>query len=139
MQSLGKNDTSRAESASQSGFGKNIANWKNRDLAYPSNVLHLATECGNKKHSAVFPKSIPNWFIRLLTDPGDLVLDPFVGSGTSVVAASELGRNYVGIDKIQEYVDITAARLTGAAVSGGKASASKADVREESLFSETQG
>jgi site-specific DNA-methyltransferase (adenine-specific) len=95
---LGKNDVVRFNSSVGSGFGKNIANWVGRDLAYPSNVLHLATECGNKNHSAAFPRSLPKWFIRLFTDPGDRVLDPFVGSGTTSVAALELGRGSVGIE-----------------------------------------
>ena len=49
LSSLGKNDVVRYDSQVGSGFGKNIANWKDRELAFPSNVLHFATECGNKK------------------------------------------------------------------------------------------
>lgn len=56
LRSLGSNDIIRFNSQVGSGFGKNIANWKGRGMAYPSNVLHLATECGNKSHSAAFPK-----------------------------------------------------------------------------------
>jgi DNA modification methylase len=41
----------------------------------PSNVLHLATECSNKSHSAAFPESLPAWFIKLFTQSGDVVLD----------------------------------------------------------------
>jgi len=103
LKSLGKNDTVRYDSQVGSGFGKNIANWLGRDRAYPSNVLHFATECGNKNHSAAFPPALPEWFIKLLTDQGDMVLDPFAGSGTTLVAAKELGRNSVGIDLLPEY------------------------------------
>jgi DNA modification methylase len=103
LRSLGVNDIVRFQSRVGSGFGKNIANWKDRDFAYPSNVLHLATECGNKEHSAAFPRSLPDWFIKLFTDPGDWVLDPFVGSGTTCVSAQELGRHSVGIDIKQEF------------------------------------
>ncbi|HEY7116933.1 MAG TPA: site-specific DNA-methyltransferase [Tepidisphaeraceae bacterium] len=102
---LGRNDVVRFNSSVGSGFGKNIANWVGRDLAYPSNVLHLATECGNKNHSAAFPRSLPQWFIRLFTDPTDRVLDPFVGSGTTSVAALELGRASVGIEIQSTYCD----------------------------------
>ena len=109
LRSLGKNDVIRFNSQVGSGFGKNIANWKDRELAYPSNVLHFATECGNKNHSAAFPKALPEWFIKLFTDPGDWVLDPFVGSGTTSVVAQELGRNSVGIDTIKEYTMLRAA------------------------------
>jgi DNA modification methylase len=103
LRALGKNDRSRFDSRVGSGFGKNIANWVGRDMAFPSNVLHLATECGNKNHSAAFPRALPNWFIRLFTDPGDRVLDPFVGSGTTSVVAAGLGRESVGIEIQGEY------------------------------------
>lgn len=103
LKSLGKNDVVRFDSQVGSGFGKNIANWAQRTMAYPTNVIHLATECGNKNHSAAFPQALPEWFIRLFTDEGDCVLDPFVGSGTTLRAAKELGRNAVGIDAQAEY------------------------------------
>jgi DNA modification methylase len=105
LKKLGKNDVSRFDSRVGSGFGKNIANWVGRELAFPSNVLHLATECGNKNHSAAFPKALPQWFIKLFTSEGDSVLDPFVGSGTTSVAAKELGRNSLGIELVEEYCD----------------------------------
>jgi len=109
LKSLGKNDVIRFDSQVGSGFGKNIANWINRDKAYPSNVLHFATECGNKGHSAAFPKSLPEWFIKLFTDEGDWVLDPFAGSGTTCEAARELRRNSVGIDSVREYYQMAKA------------------------------
>lgn len=102
---LGKNDVKRFDSRVGSGFGKKIENWVGRDLAFPSNVLHLATECGNKNHSAAFPKALPQWFIKLFTSEGDHVLDPFVGSGTTSVAAKELGRHSMGIELVEEYCD----------------------------------
>ncbi|MCA9352486.1 site-specific DNA-methyltransferase, partial [Patescibacteria group bacterium] len=86
-----------------SGFGKNVSKWVGRKLAYPTNVLHLATETGNKKHSAVFPKSLPEWFIKLFTKQGDVVLDPFLGSGTTSLVAGQLGRNSIGIELLPEY------------------------------------
>ena len=103
LKSLGENDVIRYDSQVGSGFGKNIANWAGRDMAYPTNVLHLATECGNKNHSAAFTIALPEWFIKLFTDPGDTVLDPFVGSGTTLEAARRLGRNGIGIDILPEY------------------------------------
>lgn len=111
LSKLGENDQIRFNSQVGSGFGKNIANWVGRDLAYPSNVLHLATECGNKNHSAAFPKSLPSWFIKLFSDPGDLILDPFTGSGTTCLAAYELQRHYLGIELKEEYYQIALANL----------------------------
>jgi site-specific DNA-methyltransferase (adenine-specific) len=98
LRNLSETDRIRDESKVKSGFGKKIDNWIGRDLAYPTNVLHLATECGNKSHSAAFPEDLPAWFIKLFTKKNDLVLDPFLGSGTTVVAAARLLRKFVGIE-----------------------------------------
>jgi DNA modification methylase len=103
LSNLSKNDKQRAASAVGSGFGKNVANWLGRERVYPDNVLHLATECGNKSHSAVFPVALPSWFIRLFTKEGDFVLDPFAGSGTTAVACKRLNRNYLMIDVVGKY------------------------------------
>ncbi len=65
-------------------------------------------------HRAVFPEAVVTEFIRLLTRPGDVVLDPFVGSGTTAVAAKKLGRRYVGIDINPEYCAYARQRLAGA-------------------------
>ncbi len=103
LKKLSSNDKTRFESQVKSGFGKNIANWLDRDMAYPSNVLHLATECSNRNHSAAFPMALPDWFIKLFSDPGDVVLDPFVGAGTSAIVAKKLDRRYIGIDINPDY------------------------------------
>jgi site-specific DNA-methyltransferase (adenine-specific) len=106
LKNLSETDKKRDNSKVESGFGKKIANWIGRDMAYPSNVLHFATECGNKKHSATFPRALPEWFIKLFTQEGDWVLDPFTGSGTTNLVARDLRRNSVGIDKASEYVTL---------------------------------
>ena len=80
-------------------------------MVYPTNVLHLSTECANKNHSAAFPEELPSWFIKLFTEEGGVVLDPFVGSGTSAVAAKKLGRHYIGIDVMREYCDLSESNL----------------------------
>ena len=108
---LSETDKIRDESRVGSGFGKNISNWVGRDMVYPNNVIHMATESSNKRHSAVFPLSLPTWFVKLFTQPGDVVLDPFIGSGTTAVAALSLGRRYVGIDTNEEYVRLSEERL----------------------------
>lgn len=111
LTNLSQTDKLRDVSNVGSGFGKNISNWVGRAKAYPTNVLHMATECSNKKHSAVFPEQLPSWFIKLFTQPGDIVLDPFVGSGTTLVAARKLHRKSIGIEINLDYCFQAEARL----------------------------
>jgi len=105
LKNLSDTDKIRDESKVGSGFGKNISNWKKRDKVYPNNVLHLATECNNKNHSAAFPESLPEWFIKLFTKEYDTVLDPFMGSGTTNIVAQKMRRNSIGIEIIPEYYE----------------------------------
>lgn len=111
LKSLGKNDVVRYDSQVGNAFAKNISNWQGRSMAYPTNVIHMATECGNKNHSAAFPLALPKWFIRLFTDSGDAVLDPFVGSGTTLDAACQIGRVGVGIDTSPSFVELCNQKL----------------------------
>ena len=111
LNNLSETDKIRDESKVGSGFGKNISNWVGRKQVYPTNVLHLATECSNRNHSAAFPLELPTWFIKLFTQQGDLVLDPFIGSGTTALAAIQLGRKYIGIDTEHDYVEISKERV----------------------------
>ncbi|MFQ5832333.1 MAG: DNA methyltransferase [Candidatus Thorarchaeota archaeon] len=64
-----------------------------------------------KVHPAVFPIALPTKCIRLFSHRGELILDPFVGSGTTLVAAQDLGRNAVGFDLKEEYVHISNERI----------------------------
>jgi site-specific DNA-methyltransferase (adenine-specific)/site-specific DNA-methyltransferase (cytosine-N4-specific) len=111
LNNLSETDKTRDESRVDSGFGKNISNWVGRDKVYPTNVIHMATECSNKNHSAAFPEDLPTWFIKLFTQPNDIVLDPFVGSGTTAVSAKQLKRNYVGIDINDLYCETAIQRV----------------------------
>lgn len=67
-------------------------------------VWNIRSVRANDDHVAKFPFELPRRLIQLLSDPGDLVLDPFVGSGTSALAALHEGRDFVGIDKEPLYV-----------------------------------
>lgn len=111
LKSMNGNDFIRYESATKSGFGKNVSNWKGRKLVYPGNVLHLATESSNVEHSAAFPVDLPSWFIKLLSKHEDVVLDPFMGSGTTAVASIRLGRKWVGIENDARYFKQGAERI----------------------------
>jgi len=96
---------------SATGSGISRRTWIYRDLVYPSNVLHLPTETGNKGHSAVFPEALPEFFIKLFTLPNDLVLDPFSGSGTTGVVCRRLNRRFVGIEILPQYVELARERI----------------------------
>jgi DNA modification methylase len=67
-------------------------------------VWYIESVRANDDHEAKFPLRLADRVIRLYSDPDDLVLDPFVGSGTTAVAALKTGRRYIGIDKENEYV-----------------------------------
>jgi site-specific DNA-methyltransferase (adenine-specific) len=103
---LSATDLRRDESKVGSGFGKNISNWLGKELVYPTNVLHLSTECSNRGHSASFPIALPTWFIKLFSLEGDIVLDPFLGSGTTALACLDLKRHYIGIEAMDHYYQL---------------------------------
>lgn len=113
LKNLGPKDKQRNASKTNSGFGIQLNNWVGKDRVYPTNVIYIPTVSDNKSHCAVYPEDLPGWFIRLFTKKGDIVLDPFVGSGTTAAIAKKLGRNYIGIDKSKEYVDYSLKRLEG--------------------------
>ena len=111
LKKLSEIDKIRDNSKSGSGFGKNISNWLNRNMVYPTNVVQFATVCNNKNHSAAFPEELPEWFIRLFTKKCDTVLDPFLGSGTTIEVAQRMERNSIGIEIMPEYVEMVKAKI----------------------------
>ncbi len=70
-------------------------------------------------HPAPYPIELPRRLIELYTFEGDLVLDPFIGSGTTAVAAVEAGRHYVGYDVHEGYIEMARARLEAAGSGSG--------------------
>ena len=111
LRNLSETDKTRDNAKNGSGFGKNVSNWLNRQMVYPTNVLHLATECNNKNHSAVFPDELPEWFIKLFTKEKDIVLDPFMGSGTTIFVAKRMLRNSIGIEILPEYYEMVKSKI----------------------------
>jgi len=104
LKKLSDTDMVRDNSKNGSGFGKNVSNWLDKKTVYPTNVINFATVCNNKNHSAAFPNELPEWFIKLFSKEDDWVLDPFMGSGTTLEVAGKLRRNSIGIDIVKEYV-----------------------------------
>jgi site-specific DNA-methyltransferase (adenine-specific) len=77
-------------------------------------IWEIASESARKVgHPAPFPVALPRRLIELYTYKGDLVLDPFMGSGSTAVAAARSGRHYVGIETEPEYVELARTRLAG--------------------------
>lgn len=82
-----------------------------------TDVWCLSTAGGKNGHGAEFPLALPGRCIALSTEPGDLVLDPFIGSGTTALAALELKRRCIGFDISDEYVRVASARVAAARTS----------------------
>jgi len=137
LKNLSETDKIRDNSKVGSGFGKNISNWVGKETVLPSNVLYLATESSNKSHSATFPRSLPSWFIKLFTKEGDLVLDPFLGSGTTSISASLLNRNSLGIEILPEYYNIAIERFKNETIKKDQ-NINKKLIKVEENFSENQ-
>jgi len=81
-------------------------NWGSRGVWYIPSVR------ANDDHEAKFPVELPARVIRLLTDPGDIVLDCFMGSGTTAVAAIRENRQYIGIEILEKYVNLARQRVS---------------------------
>lgn len=111
LRNLGESDLDRHNSVNASGFGRDLSKWVGKKKVLPSNVITSAVVGKNKGHPAVYPTTIPEFFIKLLSPAGGLVVDPFAGSGSTGVAALSLGRNSVLIDNQLRYCQVAAERL----------------------------
>ncbi len=118
FKSMSENDFKRYISKNNTHIGRKVSNWLKKRKVFPhnvlvfeeehrlykSNVIESATDHSHKSHSAIFPIELPVWFIRLFSQEGDVVLDPFLGSGSTAVAALLQKRNYLGVEIMPEYV-----------------------------------
>lgn len=94
-----------------------------RDGALPSNLLQISNtdsnshymrtlkELNRDRHPARFPEALPRFFIKMLTEPGDLVVDMFSGSNTTGLVADRLQRNWVSIEESTEYAALSSVRF----------------------------
>ncbi len=100
----------------KSGSGSGLLGEHSRreGLARPSNVIEAKTEASQGSHSAPFPRAVPEFFIKAFSDPGDVVFDPFLGSGTTMVTAALLDRIGYGIEISPAYCDVIVRRVAGA-------------------------
>lgn len=105
-------DQRRDTSSTKSGFGVNRLKACDREMVYPDNVLHIPSESRNQGHSAAFPVRLPMWFIKLFSRQSDVVLDPFMGSGSTGIATRQLERKFIGIEKSEAYFCLAQNRLS---------------------------
>ena len=83
-------------------FGNNAAN---------DPYTKRCKEAGLKIHPARFPAILPEFFIKMLTEPHDLVVDPFAGSNTTGMVAEKLGRRWIAVDQSEEYLEASKFRF----------------------------
>jgi DNA modification methylase len=105
MKRLCHNDFKNLYSKTGSGFMMNRSNLIGKDFSYPTNVIYGSPATNPSWHSAIFPEWLPEFFIKLFTDKGDIVLDPFLGSGTTYKVARKMNRIAIGIEINKEYVN----------------------------------
>lgn len=119
FKSMSEDDFVRRVSKNNSHLARNVSNWLNKKKVFPHNVLvfeeehrlylgnvvETAADASHKNHSAIFPIELPSWFIKLFTKENNIVLDPFIGSGTTAVAATMHKRKYIGIELKKEYFE----------------------------------
>jgi DNA modification methylase len=102
------------ESTNGSGFAgmrKEITS----KLALPSNVLYFPQKSNQhtiqSKHPAVYPVELVEFFIKAFSNDNDVVLDPFIGSGTTAIACKNLNRNYIGFENDDTYHELCINRI----------------------------
>ena len=88
-------------------------------LTYPTDIQDVKkpkkTEFGEyNTHPTIKPVKLMEWLVKLMSNEGDLVLDPFSGSGTTAVACKNQGRNFIGCEMNPEYIEIAKRRLQDA-------------------------
>ena len=86
--------------------------WTNKDA--PMRVFECHRSDSNREHPTQKPLSLMEWCILKLTNEGDTILDPFMGSGTTGVACVRTNRNFIGIEKDPDYFAIAEKRIAAA-------------------------
>lgn len=102
--------------------GTDHTNMRNLKIGRPSNVIHVNNVINqysdNKEHPATFPEGLVEFFVKSFTNEGDLVLDPFMGSGTTGLVSKKFGRDFIGIELDHNYYDMCSKRIIGFATLG---------------------
>lgn len=101
----------RHNSENNSGFGRDLRSWVGKKKVLPSNVLGMPLVGKNYGHPSVFPIGLPSFFIKLLSPRNGIILDPFSGSGTTGIAALQLGRHSILVDNDRNYCRLAVTRI----------------------------
>jgi site-specific DNA-methyltransferase (adenine-specific) len=101
------------DSMGRSGEGRTSTITRDEFLEYTKSIWSFPAESATRVgHPAPFPEELPRRLIQLYTFEGDIVLDPFCGSGTTCVAALKSNRHYIGFDNSEEYVKLSRERIS---------------------------
>jgi DNA modification methylase len=90
---------------------RKLVDGRHEGIARPSNVIEVRTESNQGSHSAPFPRGLVEFFVKAFSDSGDIVFDPFLGSGTTMAAAHVLGRIGYGCEISPAYCDVIVRRI----------------------------
>jgi DNA modification methylase len=103
-----KSDKRGTKGLSKRSSGRPMKDAAARGLEWtdPGNVITCPVARGRSSHSARMPEALARFFIRLASNPGDVVLDPFLGSGTTARVARRLGRHWLGFDLRLDRLDL---------------------------------
>jgi hypothetical protein len=99
----------RGSAAGQPGAGDSDGRFSG--IARPSNVIEVKSGSGQGSHSAPFPRALVEFFVKAFSDPGDIAFDPFLGSASTIAAATVLDRVGYGIEISPAYCDVAARRI----------------------------
>ncbi len=105
-----KQEQSNAKSRGLGLYNGGIPDDLRGGMAYPSNVLSLGKNREAVGHPAAYPLTLPAFFLRAFSDRGDRVFDPFMGSGSTLMAAENLGRKALGCEISPGYCDVIVTR-----------------------------
>jgi DNA modification methylase len=94
---------------------RKLEDGRHEGIARPSNVIEVRSESTQGSHSAPFPRALVEFFVKAFSDAGDVVFDPFLGSGTTMAAAHVLGRTGYGIEISPAYCDVVLRRMANLA------------------------
>jgi ParB-like chromosome segregation protein Spo0J len=101
----------RGAATTDRGFQASGDDGRHTGLARPSNVIEVKSEHSQGSHSAPFPRALVDFFLKAYSDAGDIVYDPFMGSGTTMAAAHVLGRVGYGCEISPAYCDVIVRRM----------------------------